>query len=328
MLRTPDFHMGLLTCSLELVSAAVFQHHVFLSTPAEIGFESSMLSVWDAAGWFLDCFSHEGKAGRPSMSAPGIAYLAAIKSCCEEELVLADGSHFYEIFFTGGGSLYAGGTATLVSSFVASLGRSAIQCTMVAAHKLAAHTMSGLPVPAADFIVACADLMDSVLMHRLDLLFGKHVGMLIICCIYGVAKVLGATLGFRSVALQVSDMYPNGNIMRQAKGQDNQQELLVTHARNFYNNVFLNACDHLVRKSAMSTSSGSVVAGGKGPAGSEGPPNAASGLLPTATIHFIRQSSLSAMKHTSTAQAVWMQEVEGQQPKWVPSPSAKFKLYR
>eukprot|EP00967_Tisochrysis_lutea_P121755 scaffold200894_cov15-Tisochrysis_lutea.AAC.1 len=27
MLRTPDFHMGLLTCSLELVSAAVFQVH-------------------------------------------------------------------------------------------------------------------------------------------------------------------------------------------------------------------------------------------------------------------------------------------------------------
>ncbi|KAF5841839.1 hypothetical protein DUNSADRAFT_10902, partial [Dunaliella salina] len=120
---------------------------------------------------------------------------------------------------TGGGSLYARGTTTLISSFIASLGHSAIQQTMLAAHHLAAHHMPGLSMPAADFIVACADLMDNVLMQRLDLLFGKHVGMLIICCIYGVAKVLGATLGFRSVALQVSDMFPDSNIMGQAKGQ-------------------------------------------------------------------------------------------------------------
>ncbi|KAF5841840.1 hypothetical protein DUNSADRAFT_10903 [Dunaliella salina] len=71
MLRTPDFHLGLLSCSLELVSATVFQHHVPLSIPAEIGFESSMLSIWDAAGWFLDCVGQEGRPGRPSMSASG-----------------------------------------------------------------------------------------------------------------------------------------------------------------------------------------------------------------------------------------------------------------
>jgi hypothetical protein len=32
-----------------------------------------------------------------------------------------------------------------------------------------------------DFILACADLMDNVLLQRLDLLFGKHVATLIIC---------------------------------------------------------------------------------------------------------------------------------------------------
>lgn len=104
MLRVPDFHLGLLTCSLELVSAAVLevsvlchtlslfhashtktrtltlsrptapshkhthtltlsclthvntlfyfhtlQQHVLLSTPAKIGSEHSMLTVWHAA---------------------------------------------------------------------------------------------------------------------------------------------------------------------------------------------------------------------------------------------------------------------------------------
>jgi len=35
------------------------------------------------------------------MHITGLAYLAAIKRRCEEELVLADGSHFFEVVFTG-----------------------------------------------------------------------------------------------------------------------------------------------------------------------------------------------------------------------------------
>ncbi len=61
------------------------------------------LGVADACRWALECFSPGSPTGC-AMPAPLLGVLRRVKLHCEEELVLARGSHFYEVLFSGAGT--------------------------------------------------------------------------------------------------------------------------------------------------------------------------------------------------------------------------------
>ncbi|KAL6753292.1 hypothetical protein V8C86DRAFT_474644 [Haematococcus lacustris] len=247
ILSIPDFHLGLLTCSLELVCQVVVEGHVPLQTLPLLDAACNMLAIWDAARWYIDCFTTQQSC---SIAPKSLELLQHIRQRAQDQLVLADGSNFFEVAFTGGGGMCSVGDTSLISSFIATLGDMAAQQTAQLASAVAeAHGLA-----ARDVALACGELMDALLMQRLDLFFNQHSAVLVTCCVYGVTKVLRLSISFKAIIAQAVATLPNVTAAtfhtcslpppHQACDPKASRPVDI---RAFYNTAFLPACDTMIR---------------------------------------------------------------------------------
>ncbi|KAJ9524305.1 hypothetical protein QJQ45_008487 [Haematococcus lacustris] len=209
ILSIPDFHLGLLTCSLELVCQVVVE----------------------------------------------VSFL---------------------FFVEGGGGMCSVGDTSLISSFIATLGDMAAQQTAQLASAVAeAHGLA-----ARDVALACGELMDALLMQRLDLFFNQHSAVLVTCCVYGVTKVLRLSISFKAIIAQAVATLPNVTAAtfhtcslpppHQASDPKASRPVDI---RAFYNTAFLPACDTMIRdvhRSYEAKQAARAQAGGAGLTGGDG----------------------------------------------------------
>ncbi|MEW5315285.1 MAG: hypothetical protein WDW38_006725 [Sanguina aurantia] len=254
LMRTPDFHLPLLACALEVVTYA---HH-------QVGEASLSIPLKDMGDTrsFADCF---GSGPTEHLLPPGLqAHLLLMQHSCLEERVMARGSHFYELLLTGGGGQHMAGSPALVSAFLASYALLATQRMVhltqvfMQERNLGSEDPSQQNILSAEmdgFQLQCLQLLDYITNTHLDLCFDRHLSVIIACrqanrakpSFVGMSQLISRNLPghrpsiFKEVQLESSLMHP------EKYASAAQEAGRVGEIRLFYNIAFMDRVEDFVR---------------------------------------------------------------------------------
>ena len=230
--------LALLTCAVELTCYCTSAAASFPIITSTLGQISAGLDIWEACGHFLHYLAAETTT---PMAGSVSNYLLFMRIKVVEDLAWQTGSSLYQAICEGGGGSCNPGNYALICSFLESVAALARARVCASAAGVAATNTAVAKIPA--FGDECLWLMNLVLQEHLDLLFNQHLSAVIACCVYGIARALGASLSFKKVIDTIMRAFPHhtdqdfkrAELATRVEGEETQ----YGDTRQLYNEVFL-----------------------------------------------------------------------------------------
>ncbi len=230
--------LALLTCAVELTCYCTTGAASFPAITSSLGQLPAALDIWEACEHFL----HYLAAETAIPLADSVSnYLLFMRIKIVEDIAWRTGSSLYHAICEGGGGSRSPGDYALVCSYLNSVDGLARTRVLAAAAGVATMNAALNQVPA--FSEECVWLMGLVSQEHLDLLFNQHLSNVIACCVYGIARVHGASVSFKKMTDTIMHTFPHHTLedFKQAELMPGVEGAAAQYGdtRQLYNEIFL-----------------------------------------------------------------------------------------